>query len=113
MIEFIFTISFLKKLKKVFGKKNALVVLDFLEDLKKNPNKGKTLTHIGDIQIKEIKYNSFRFYFIVSKNSLKLVLKDDLKDLLIKFVDLSKKNDQQEVINKIKDLLIQKDLEYF
>lgn len=105
VIKIIVTISLLKKLKKVFGEKKSLEILDFFETLQDNPSKGKELTHVGDIAIKELKYSSFRFYFVVSKSELKLVLREDLQELLLKFVRMSKKKDQQKTIDDIKEVL--------
>lgn len=88
-------------------KKESLKVIVLMDGLKKNPNKGKVLGHVGHISIRELKYKSFRFYYIIDGNQLSLYNKDRLKDLLIKFVRLSKKNDQQNTIDEIKFILKQ------
>lgn len=55
--------------------------------------------------IKEIKYGSFRFYFITDGFKIKLLGKDELENLLIKFVRMSDKKSQQRVIEEIKHVL--------
>ena len=56
--------SLFKEIKKKF-KGEAHKVLDLLESLEDNPHKGKFLGNVGGFIIKEIKYKSFRLYFIV------------------------------------------------
>ena len=55
--------------------------------------------------IKEIKYKNFRFYFITDGYKLKVMDKANLVNLLIRFVRMSNKKDQQETINEIKKIL--------
>ena len=73
--------------------------------LKKSPNKGKIVGQVSGIIVKEIKYESHRFYFITNGFKLKLLERGELADLLIKFVRMSDKKDQQKVINEIKEIL--------
>ncbi len=87
-------------------KGESKIIFRLMYSLEENPNKGKTLGHVGSIVIKEIKYESFRFYFISDGFKLRTLSKDDLIDLLIKFVRMSDKKDQQETINEIKNILI-------
>jgi len=98
------TKSLLNEIKKKF-KKESHNVIDLLETLEENPNKGKPLGRVGGLLIKELKHKSFRFYFIVDGNKLKVLSKEDLTDLLIKFVRMSDKKSQQSVINEIKNIL--------
>jgi hypothetical protein len=93
-----------KEIEKTF-KGEAQEVIDLLESLETNPNKGKLLAQIGSIQIKELRYKSFRFYFIVDGYLLKILDERGLLNLLIKFLSMSNKKDQQEKIDKIKDFL--------
>ena len=81
-------------------------IIDLMESLENNPNKGKPLGNIGGIAIKEIRYKSFRFYFITDGHKLKLLSEEHLKDLLIAFVRMSDKKEQQKTINEIKKVLI-------
>ena len=96
--------SLFKEIKKKF-KGDAHNIIDLLETLEDNPHKGKIVGSAGGILIKELKYEGFRFYFIVDGNKLKVFSREDLEDLLIKFVKMSDKKSQQRVINEIKDIL--------
>ncbi len=67
--------------------------------MEKNPSKGKVLAHIAEWMIKELRYGTYRFYFLQrSDDFVKFLTDDDLKDEIIKLVEMSKKNDQQEFI---------------
>tara|TARA_Y100000034_G_scaffold118462_1_gene159113 strand:- start:372 stop:704 length:333 start_codon:yes stop_codon:yes gene_type:complete len=96
--------SLFKEIKKRF-KGESHKVIDLLETLEENPHKGKLLGSIAGIVIKELKYKSFRFYFITDGSKLKIMDKEELTDLLIKFVRMSNKKEQQKTINEIKDVL--------
>lgn len=104
MAEVIITNDLKEKIYKKF-KNESPEVLRLLYSLKENPRKGKPLTQISGILIKEIRYKSFRFYFIVDGYKIKLINDSELIDLLIKFIAMSDKKDQQETIDKIKDFL--------
>ena len=86
-------------------KKESVKIASLMEELKNNPNKGKTLGHVGHISIRELKYKTFRFYYILDGYKLSLYNKEQIKELLIKFVKMSKKNDQQYAIDEIKKIL--------
>jgi len=93
------------EIKKKF-KKESINVAKFLMTLEDNHHKGKLLAQVGGVIIKEIKYkNCFRFYYIVDNYRLRLFDKGELEELLIKFVRMSNKKNQQKVINEIKDFL--------
>ncbi len=97
-----------KKLEEEINKKfkgESVKIFELLYSLKENPKKGKPLGQIGSILIKEIRYESFRFYFITDGYKLKLVNNEELVDLLIKFVRMSDKKEQQKVIDEIKNIL--------
>ena len=87
-------------------KGEAHEVIDLLETLEANPYKGKHLASVGGVEIKEIKYKSFRFYFITDGYKLKFMDEEYLRDILIKFVRMSDKKEQQKVIDEIKRILI-------
>ena len=87
-------------------KEESKIIFKQMYSLGDNPHKGKSLGHIGGIVIKELKYNNFRFYFITDGYKLKVMDESHLVDLLIKFVRMSDKKDQQETINEIKKILI-------
>ena len=90
-------------LKKFRGNSKTIFVL--MESVGDSPKKGKFLVKFGNIAIKELKYNSFRFYFLVDAFKIKFLSIDELKNLLIKFVRMSDKKSQQKVIEEIKDFL--------
>ena len=96
--------SLFLEIKKKF-KGEAHKIVDLLETLEGNPHNGKIVGNVGSILIKELKYEGFRFYFIVDGNVLKVVSKEGLEDLLIKFVRMSNKKSQQRVIDEIKSVL--------
>ena len=81
-------------------------VIDLLETLEEHPKKGKVVGNIAGIVIKELRYKSFRFYFITDRFKLKVLSEEELTDLLIRFVRMSDKKHQQQTINEIKEILI-------
>jgi len=86
-------------------KGGAHEIIDLLESLEANPHKGKILTQISGILIKELRHNNFRFYFIVDGNKIKAIEEKELVNLLIKFIAMSDKKDQQKTIEQIKNFL--------
>ena len=98
------TRSLFKEIEKKF-KGEAHNIIDLMESLEENPQKGNPVGHVGGIVIKELKYESFRFYFITDGYKIKMLQKEELHDLLIKFVRMSNKKDQQKVIDEIKEVL--------
>ena len=96
--------SLLKEIQKKF-KGEAHNVVDFLESLEESPKKGKELGCVLGVVIKELKYKSFRFYFITDGFKLRCADDEGLIDLLIRFIRMSDKNNQQETINEIKLIL--------
>jgi hypothetical protein len=105
MVRILVTQELTKDLIRYFGKAKALEIIDSFESLNENPHKGKELGHVGKIVIKELKLESFRFYFIADGFKLKFLKPEEIKDLLIKFIKMSKKNDQKDVIAEIKTAL--------
>jgi len=87
-------------------KKESIKVFELMKTLEDNPKKGKLLGSVGGIIIKELKYKSFRFYFIADGFKLKIFSKEELTDLLLKFVRMSDKNSQQKTINDIRKILL-------
>jgi hypothetical protein len=86
-------------------KSESLQVFKLMNSLQDNPHKGKRVGSVGGILIKELKYKKFRFYFVLEGNKLKIFSKEELTNLLIKFVRMSDKKSQQKVINEIKNVL--------
>ena len=100
----IFTKKIEEEINKIF-KKESIKIFESMRELENNPHKGKPLGQVGGIVIKEIRYESYRFYFITDGFKLKMLQKEELNDLLIKFVRMSDKKTQQKTIDEIKDIL--------
>ena len=94
-------------------KEESKIIFRQMHSLEQNPHKGKTLGNAGGIVIKEIRYNSFRFYFITDGYKLKIMDEPKLVDLLIRFVRMSDKKDQQKTINEIRKILLNLGIEGF
>jgi mRNA-degrading endonuclease RelE of RelBE toxin-antitoxin system len=106
MAQVFFTDYFVEEIKKKFSESEGNKILDLLETLEENPYKGKELLHVGKTLLKEIKYEKFRFYFITDGFKIKFLKVTELQDLIIKFVRMSDKKDQQKVIEEIRRVLI-------
>lgn len=83
----------------------ATTIFESMKSFEENPYKGKPAGQVGGIVIKEIRYESYRFYFITDGFKIKMLQKEELNDLLIKFVRMSNKKDQQKTIDEIKIIL--------
>jgi len=95
--------SLVKEIKKKFPKSEIKKILKLFYSLEESPSKGKTLTVIGSVLIKELKFTSFRFYYLIDSNyKIILLSKEKLEELIIKIVAMSKKNNQQKIIDKLK-----------
>jgi len=97
--------SLYSEIEKKF-KKEGHKILDLIYSLKENPKKGKLLGTVGGILIKEIKYKSFRFYFLADGHKLKFFSEEELTDLLLRFVRMSDKKHQEKTIQEIREILI-------
>jgi len=104
MAKVIITESLNQEINKIF-KGESVEVFELIYSLKENPKKGKAIGQVGGILIKELKYKSFRFYFIIDGFKLKVLGNEELGDLIIKFVKMSDKKSQQRVIDEIKKIL--------
>jgi len=104
MAKVVITKKLEEEISKKF-KKESIKILGLMYSLKENPKKGKAIGRVGEIIIKELKYKSFRFYFITDGLKLKLLKVEELSDLLIKFVRMSDKKSQQKTIDEIKSVL--------
>ncbi len=94
-----------KEIDKKF-KGESVDIFELMYSLEENPNKGKIVGNVAGIVIKELKYKSFRFYFIADGYKLKVLSEEELTDLLLKFVRMSNKKYQQKTINEIREILI-------
>ena len=90
-------------LKKFKSESNKIFKLIY--SLKDNPKKGKEISQISGIVIKELKYKSFRFYFITNGHLLRVFEFEKLQDIIIRFIRMSDKKNQQKIINEIKNIL--------
>ena len=104
MAKVIITKELEEKINKIF-RKESIEIFKLMYSLISNPTKGKSVGQVSGIIIKEIRYKSFRFYFITDGFKLKMLSNEELKNLLIKFVRMSDKKDQQKVIDDIKRIL--------
>jgi len=86
-------------------KAESEAIFQRMKQLESQPARGKPLGSAGGIVIKELKYQKFRFYFITDGHVLKFGSADELASLLIKFVKMSDKKDQQKTIEIIKNIL--------
>ncbi len=91
--------DFLKSLKK-FGRAKAKEIILRLD--KTLPSDGKFVALVKNIVIKEKKEDSFRFYFLQSSSKIEVLTEQELREQILKFVAISKKNNQQEVIDNLK-----------
>ncbi len=104
--------SLAKEIQKKF-KGESHEIIKLLRSLEENPNKGKILGSVSGFLVKELKYNGFRFYFIVEGDKLKFYSKEEIVDLLIRFVRMSNKKSQQKTINEIREILLKIGIEGF
>ena len=104
MAKVIITNSLEEEINKKF-KQESVEIFSLMLMLEENPKKGKYIGAIGNIVIKELKYKKFRFYFLTDNYKIKFLKIEELKDLIIKFVRMSDKKDQQKVIEEIKAVL--------
>ncbi len=98
-------------LKKFKGE--SKIIFKQMYSLGENSHKGKPLGNVGGIAVKELRYKSFRFYFITDGYKLKIMDEIKLVDLLIRFVRKSNKKDQQQTIDEIKKILLNFGLKRF
>ncbi len=105
MARVIITESLFKTIQRTFDVAEADSILDALKSLETNPYKGKIPGTVGGIVIKEIRHKKYRFYCITDGHMLKFGTNEELAGLLIKFVRISEKKDQQKTITEVKSIL--------
>ena len=93
-----------KQILRKFKEESKTIFKLFLS-LHKNPKKGKYVGKVKNIAVKELKYKSFRFYFILDNYKIKFLDILDLEDLIIQFIRMSDKNKQKQTIEEIKNIL--------
>jgi len=104
MAKIIVTNDLIQEINKKF-KQESIEIFSLMVALEDNPKKGKEIGNVGGILIKEIRYQNFRFYFVTDGFKIKFLKEEELKDLIIKFVRMSDKKNQQKVIDDIKRVL--------
>lgn len=104
MAKVIITRALKDEIIRLFKSQSTRIFLH-MKSLEKNPQKGKALSHAAKVVVKELKYEKYRFYFITDGHVLKFGTEDELANLLIKFVKMSDKKDQQKIIDEIKNTL--------
>lgn len=96
--------SLFEQINKKF-KQESVKVLKHLKSVENSPKKGKVIGIVGKVIVKELRYKKFRFYFLTDNYRLKFLKKEEIEELLIKFVRMSEKKDQQKTISEIKNVL--------
>lgn len=104
MAKVIITKRLEEEINKIF-KKESTKIFESMFELEQNPHKGKPVGQVGGTLIKELRYEGYRFYFITDGFKIKMLQKEELNDLLVKFVRMSDKKNQQKVIDEIKHIL--------
>jgi len=87
-------------------KAKSVAIFKHLKTLESDPKKGKPLGRVGNIGIKELKYEGYRFYFITDAYQVRFFKEEELRDLLLRFVRMSDKNNQQKTIDEIREVLL-------
>ena len=96
-----FTEGFEKELKKRLSKTEARYVV--LNLAKTKPTDGDFVSVVADVLLKEKRLKSFRFYFVQENQKIQFLSKEELKQHVLQFIALSKKNNQQDIIDKLKE----------
>ncbi len=104
MAKIIITKNLEEEVNKKF-KGESIEIFNLMNSLKEFPSKSKPVGQAAGMVIKELKYEGYRFYFIADGYKIKMLKKEDLEELLIKFVRMSDKKSQQKVIDEIKVIL--------
>src|SRR3989344_8097725 len=104
MAKVIITKKLEDEINRIF-KKQSTEIFESMMKLEENPHKGKPVGQVSGIVIKEIRHENYRFYFITDGFKIKMLQKEELNDLLIKFVRMSDKKSQQKTIDEIKHIL--------
>ena len=96
-----FTEGFEKELKKHFSKIEARSAV--LNLAKTKPTDGDFVSVVADVLLKEKRLKSFRFYFVQENQKIQFLSKEEIKQHVLQFIALSKKNNQQDIIDKLKE----------
>jgi len=88
MAEVRITIALREQIFRIF-KQHSQELFDRFKSLETQPQRGKAVGHVGSIVIKELKEGKYRFYFITDGHILKFGSREEIAQLLIKFVRMS------------------------
>lgn len=105
MVRIEIAVSLVEEIQKTFDRHEANTVLDLIESVKDNPQKGKRIGSFGSLLIKELKYKKYRFYFLTDGKDLRFLSEKDMVDRLLRFVRMSDKKTQQKTIDEIRRIL--------
>ena len=94
-----------KEIHKQF-KKQSIHIFEYLKSLEEEPKKGKPLARVGSLIIKELKHEGFRFYFVTDAYKVRFYKKEELAELIIRFLRMSDKKRQQKVIEELEQSLL-------
>jgi len=104
MVEVRITLALREQVFRIF-KEQSYEIFDRFKSLEQQPQKGKAVGHVDNIVIKELKDGKYRFYFITDGHILKFGSPEEIAQLLIKFVRMSEKKDQPQIIAEVKRIL--------
>lgn len=94
-------VEFTQEFKKNFSKQEAKNIVKKL--IETRLTQGDLITQIDNILIKERKIKTHRFYFVQQYRRIQILTKEEIKQHLLQFIALSKKNNQQKIIDKVKE----------
>jgi hypothetical protein len=95
-----YTTKFIKNLNKNLSQQQANNFLKKLNNTKLTD--GDFIAIVGNVVLKEKRLDSFRFYFIFNNEQILMMTEDEFRQSILLFIDISKKNNQQKVIDKLK-----------
>lgn len=101
MVEVRFSKEFEKQLRKHCAKQEAKTIVEKLAQTQ--PTDGDYITRVGSILLKERKIKTFRFYFVQDSTRVEFLSEEELKKRILLFIAMSKKNNQQDAIDAIKE----------
>lgn len=100
MVDVRFSEDFEKLLRKHCSKQEAQTFVKKLA--KTTPTDGDYISLVGGVLLKERKIKTFRFYFVQDSTRIEFLSEEELKQRVLLFISISKKNNQQAVIDKLK-----------
>lgn len=105
MARVLITEALYREVEKTFPLAEARGAIHAMMALKEQPKKGKIVGVVNRTVIKELKHGKYRFYCVAEGHVLKFGTREELEHMLIKFIRMSEKKDQQQTIDEIKKVL--------